>query len=82
MTIHKGTAVTWQDMTGTAHTITAGKRGDPVLPVNTNPADFKQYNTGQTTANGSYSFTFSALGSFDYYCIDHIGQDAKIVVIA
>lgn len=65
ITVKVGTTVTWTNRDQDAHTVTASN----------GPFKSKTLNTGDT-----YSYTFTAAGSFDYLCTIHPFMTAKVVV--
>src|SRR6266542_1409599 len=62
-----GTTVTWTNEGPTVHTATA---------------DAGQFDSGILEAGESYSFTFTELGSYDYFCIPHPFMRGKVIVDA
>lgn len=70
LTISKGTTVTWVNMDFVQHTVTAGTEQAP-----TNLFDSHELSHMQ-----GFSFTFSAPGTYMYYCDVHPGMIGTIVV--
>lgn len=68
VTIQVGDTVTWTNNDGTPHTATSTD----------NPALFD----GQMAPGGSFSFTFSDAGTFDYVCKIHPAMQGTVVVEA
>lgn len=64
-----GTKVTWTNKDGAAHTTTSGKPG-------TKDGKWE----GQLQASGSFSFTFTQAGTFDYFCAIHNTMTGTVVV--
>jgi plastocyanin len=65
--VKKGTEVTWTNNGSLPHTVT-GKDG--VGPHS------------QSLKNGdTYTYTFNAVGTFEYYCEFHTGMTAKVTVV-
>lgn len=58
LTVKKGTKVTWVNNDGPAHTVTATDNGNT-------------FNSGTINPGGSYSFTFTTTGDFNYNCSIH-----------
>ena len=67
ITVKVGTTVTWTNHDTDAHTVTA----------NPGPFKSKTLDTGDT-----FSYTFTAPGSFEYLCTIHPFMTAKVVVTA
>jgi plastocyanin len=65
ITVKVGTTVTWTNRDQDAHTVTA-KSG---------PFHSKALNTG-----GTFTYTFTSAGSYDYYCTIHPFMTATVVV--
>ena len=65
ITVKKGTTVTWTNNDSTSHTVT-GDSGGP---------------SSDLLGNGeSYSFTFTAAGTFSYHCEPHPSMRGRVVV--
>ena len=56
-TVAKGTVVTWTNNDGFAHTVTSN--------------DGTSFNSGNINAGGTYSYTASVAGTFEYHCLIH-----------
>jgi plastocyanin len=67
--VAKGTKVTWVNKDSAAHTVTSGTR-----PNKDGKFD------GQVPAGGSFSFTFTEAGTYQYYCSFHSSMNATITV--
>jgi plastocyanin len=65
ITITAGTTITWTNKDGVNHTVTS----------NTGAFD-----SGTISSNGTYSFTFTTAGKFQYYCIMHPAMVGSVVV--
>jgi plastocyanin len=65
ITITTGTKITWTNKDVTPHTVTS---------------DTKLFDSGSMSNNGTYSFTFTTTGTFQYYCVFHTSMVAKVVV--
>ncbi|HEX2960521.1 MAG: plastocyanin/azurin family copper-binding protein [Bacteroidota bacterium] len=61
ITVPAGSVVTWTNMDGMAHTVTSGTPGSPD----------NKFDSGNMNTNAVYSFTFSAKGTYPYYCRYH-----------
>jgi plastocyanin len=62
-----GDTVTWQNMSGQSHTVTA---------------DDSSFDSGYIAGGTQYSFTFTQTGTFAYHCIIHRGMIGEIDVRA
>ena len=65
LTVHRGDSVTWTNHDEEPHTIAAG--------------DGSFHSPGMDT-NGTYSYTFTALGNYDYICGIHPFMHGTVVV--
>lgn len=65
ITVNKGDTVVWANKDSMAHTVT-GTTGGPASP--------------SIAAQGTYSFTFSATGTFTYHCTIHPTMTGTVVV--
>jgi plastocyanin len=66
LTVAVGTAVTWTNNDSVAHTVTS---------------DTKVFDSGSITAAvGTYSYTFTVAGTYNYHCTIHPMMTAKIIV--
>ncbi len=66
VTVHKGTTVTWKNLDSVSHTVTGYAGG----------LDSAYINNGS-----SYSYTFTAVGIFKYYCALHPEMIGVVKVI-
>ena len=64
-----GTKVTWTNKDSVGHTVTSGTR-----PNKDGKFD------GQLDANGTFSFTFVAAGTYKYFCTVHSTMSGTITV--
>jgi plastocyanin len=64
-----GTKVTWTNKDSVGHTVTSGARPN---------ADGK-FN-GQLDASGTFSFTFTTAGTYQYFCTIHSTMNGTITV--
>jgi len=71
--IEAGDTVTWDNTDTAAHTATAGSAADGPSGV---------FDSSLIMAGGSFSHTFDAAGSFDYFCMVHPWMEGTIVVNA
>ena len=69
MDVAKGTKVTWTNKDTTKHTVTSGTR-----PTKDGKFD------GTLDAGGTFSFTFTDAGTFQYFCTFHPSMNATITV--
>lgn len=65
LTVPVGTRVTWTNKEGTTHTIVSAQTGI--------------FDAG-LDAFGTFSFTFTEPGRYEYYCGPHVGMEGVIVV--
>jgi plastocyanin len=65
--IKKGTEVTWVQKDDTIHTVTS------ITPAGA-------FDSGELSQNQRFTFTFSELGSYDYYCVPHSFMRGKVIV--
>lgn len=71
VTIAVGETVSWTNLDGVDHTVTAGSASD------SRPDEFDSGNIGQ---GESFDQTFDAAGSFDYYCQIHPAMEGTVLV--
>ncbi len=64
ITVASGTTIKWTNKDGVAHTVTS-KTG--------------LFDSGTISNNGTYSFTFSTAGTFQYYCTIHPTMIGSVV---
>jgi plastocyanin len=69
MDVAKGTKVTWTNKDTTKHTVTSGTR-----PTKDGKFD------GALDAGGTFSFTFTDAGTYQYFCTLHSSMNATITV--
>lgn len=69
MDVAKGTKVTWTNKDTTKHTVTSGTR-----PTKDGKFD------GQLDAGGTFSFTFTEAGTYQYFCTLHSSMNGTITV--
>ena len=69
MDVAAGTTVTWTNKDSAAHTVTSGTR-----PNKDGKFD------GQLPASGTFSFTFTAAGTYQYFCTVHSSMNGTITV--
>jgi plastocyanin len=67
LTVNVGDTVTWTNMDTAPHTVT----------VSSGPVKF---NSGNLSTGESFSYTFTAAGTYSYYCAVHPDMVAKVVV--
>ncbi|MDA4129748.1 MAG: cupredoxin family copper-binding protein [Thaumarchaeota archaeon] len=67
-TVKVGAMVTWANHDGTAHTVTS--KGSSL------------FDSGNIVTGGTFSYTFTQPGSYDYYCTIHPWMTGTIVVTA
>lgn len=68
ITVKKGTKVTWTNKDNVTHTVneTDSQSGGP--------------NSGDIAPGGTYSFTFNAVGTFNYHCAIHPSMLGAVIV--
>ena len=71
ITVKAGTTVTFTNLDGTIHTITAGTREKPTPELFDGQLD---------PASGKFEFTFDKAGTYEYYCTKHAGMSGKVIV--
>jgi plastocyanin len=69
VTILEGDTVTWSNTTSASHTVTSDDSGGPIK-------------SSQIKPNGTYSLTFSKIGTFQYHCDSQSTQGGTIVAKA
>src|SRR5262249_32055229 len=69
VTIHPGDQVQWIWFTGT-HSITSGHRGMPD----------GIFNSGVRSSPATFTHTFNSVGTFPYYCTQHVGYVGQVIV--
>ncbi|MDA4126610.1 MAG: cupredoxin family copper-binding protein [Thaumarchaeota archaeon] len=67
-TVKAGTTVTWVNHDGTAHTVTS--KGSSL------------FDSGNILTGGSFSYTFTHAGTYQYYCTIHPWMTGMVVVTA
>jgi plastocyanin len=67
-----GTTVTWTNQDSVPHTVTAGTRNSPS----------GLFDSGNVDPGGTFSFTFTDPGTYDYFCSIHPNMDGTITVTA
>ncbi len=65
LTIHPGTKVTWVNKDDVPHTVTSTEN---------------KFNSRPLDTDERFSFTFSAAGTYNYFCSVHPHMTAKIIV--
>ncbi len=67
VTVPAGTTVTWMNSDAVAHTVTS----TAIAPA---------FDSGSVASGASYSFIFSAAGSYPYHCTLHAGMTGTVTV--
>jgi nitrite reductase (NO-forming) len=83
LTVTVGTTVTWTNKDPVAHTVTEG------TPQSNKPANQRAFDSSNAAQGkydliqpgGSWSFTFTTPGTYDYYCLPHPYMKARITVL-
>lgn len=65
LSVRVGTTVKWTNEDGYDHTITA---------------DGGEFDSGNISSNGTFSFTFDKAATFDYHCSIHPSMTGQIIV--
>jgi plastocyanin len=65
ITISVGSTVTWYNKDPDIHTVTAQEG---------------TFDSGNMARGDTFSYTFEAIGTFEYYCIPHPYMTAKVIV--
>jgi plastocyanin len=65
LTVTAGTTVTWTNKDAIAHSVTS---------------DTGLFDSGSVSGNGTYSYTFSTVGTFAYHCSIHTTMKAQVIV--
>lgn len=71
LTVSAGTTVKWTNKDNVNHTVTSGTPSSPA----------GLFDSGNITASGTYSFTFSTAGTYQYYCRVHAPMMAGTIVV-
>lgn len=66
ITVKVGTTVKWTNNDGVTHTVTSN--------------DGTSFDSGNIGAGGSFSYTFTHVGTFDYHCTLHSAMTGTVVV--
>ncbi|MDX1592450.1 MAG: plastocyanin/azurin family copper-binding protein [Balneolaceae bacterium] len=69
--IERGTTITWKNESNEVHTVTSGS----------NRTHDGLFDSGNISPGGTFSYTFSENGTFNYFCVPHPGMNATIVVV-
>ncbi len=70
ITVVAGTTVTWTNQDSVAHTVTSGPRDAPT----------DLFDSGPIAGGGTFSFTFTEPGTYQYHCTPHQGMDGTVTV--
>jgi plastocyanin len=62
--VEVGTTVTWVNSSSLVHTVTSGSNGE----------SDGTFNSGNVAPGDEFSYTFSEVGEFDYFCIPHVNS--------
>jgi plastocyanin len=65
LTVAVGTKVTWRNLDSVSHTVTS---------------DSNLFDSGNMGNNASYSYTFTAAGTYSYHCRIHPSMTATVIV--
>lgn len=66
LTVKKGTTVTWTNEDAAVHTVTSDSGSE--------------LQSKSLSKGGTFSHTFSSIGTFDYHCAPHPSMKASVVV--
>jgi plastocyanin len=85
LTVKVGTTVTWIDKdsnTDTEYMVTSNKTGNTEMDNNTEATEGMYLFMSNDLTNGqSFNYTFNQTGTFDYYDMDHMNDNALNGVI-
>ncbi len=70
ITVPAGTTVTWTNQDDVSHTVTSGPRDAPT----------NLFDSGDIAPGGTFSFTFTDPGTYEYHCSVHPGMDGTVIV--
>lgn len=68
ISVKKGTKITWTNQDSTTHTVSS-KSDSP-----------ESFDSGNLDKNGSFSFTFNTVGTYNYFCNIHPNMIAAVNV--
>ncbi|MEJ2259987.1 MAG: plastocyanin/azurin family copper-binding protein, partial [Nitrosopumilaceae archaeon] len=68
--ISTGETVIWDNIDSAAHTVTSGMPGSPD----------GVFDSGMVLSGGTFEFTFTEPGEYDYYCMVHPWMTGKVMV--
>ena len=71
LTVSAGTTVQWTNKDNVVHTVTSGTPSSPS----------GLFDSGNISANGTFSYTFSTTGTYQYYCRVHAPMMAGTIVV-
>lgn len=69
LSVARGTAVTWKNEDASVHTVTSGTVSPSTGGVTT--AVDNRFESGSVTQNAAFTFTFTAPGTYSYFCRIH-----------
>jgi plastocyanin len=69
--VEVGTTVRWENNSSETHTVTSG----------TNGTYDGNFDSGNVSPGGSYTYTFNEAGTFPYFCIPHPNMTGTITVV-
>ncbi len=69
--VEVGTTITWENRSDETHTVTSGSSGN----------HDGNFDSGNIAPGGEYSYTFTEVGEFDYYCIPHPNMTGTVTVV-
>lgn len=70
VSVKAGATLTWKNADDIAHTVTAGVPAHPT----------GLFNSGDRTIGQTFAFTFTAAGTFDYFCNNHQSMHGSVQV--
>lgn len=70
ITVEIGTTVTWTNNSTLTHTVTSG----------TNGQHDGKFDSGNIAPDGQFSYQFTEVGTYNYYCIPHVDQGMTGIV--
>jgi plastocyanin len=82
LTVKVGTAVTWRNDEPITHTVTSGEVTgvDKTTGLRSGQKPDGRFGKTLKGTGATFSYTFTAAGTYSYYCNIHFGMSGKVVV--
>ncbi len=80
ITVKAGTTVTWTNRDPEPNTVTSNNANIPATTVTASPTAAGAFNSGPIEPGGSWSFTFSTPGTYQYHCLIHGYMHGEVIV--